>query len=270
MRRPFPEVLQEIEKLSPDWYESDPAAMPNLNKLIFHVENHLKQPIENSLETGCGRTTLLLSHLSANHTVFAMENDECLPMVRSSDILNKETVTFIEGPTYKTLPNFNFKKEYQVVQIAGSRAYPIPDIEYCFIYPHIAVGGLLLLADTDIPSIRRTYEIVRNDDMFEEINFIDNMAIFRRTSAPTFDAAINGWWEQGYNKPYAMLTESWYKGYHKRRRKPQMETLPFVLTLVRKTPRGLKRMIPFWIKNRMMQWKHQLPGKESEEENDKS
>jgi hypothetical protein len=39
--------------------------------------------------------------------------------------------------------------------------------------------------------------------MFELVDIVnDNLAIFRRTGAPTFDPRGDGWWEQGYNRAH--------------------------------------------------------------------
>ena len=64
-------------------------------------------------------------------------------------------------------------------------------------------GGLLLVDDILIPSIRRMFEIIRADEMFELLEVVSsNMAIFRRTSAPRIDPQGDGWWLQGYNRSY--------------------------------------------------------------------
>jgi hypothetical protein len=83
--------------------------------------------------------------------------------------------------------------------IDGPHGYPFPDMEYCYLYPHVATGGLLLLDDTHIPSIGRMVEIIKAEDMFDLLEVVDNMAFFRRTEAPTLDPLGDNWWLQGYN-----------------------------------------------------------------------
>ncbi len=51
-----------------------------------------------------------------------------------------------------------------------------PDMEYYFLYPHIATGGLFLLDDTHIPTIGRMFDILKADDTFKLIEVLDNMA----------------------------------------------------------------------------------------------
>jgi hypothetical protein len=57
--------------------------------------------------------------------------------------------------------------------------------------------------DIKVPTIRRKYEMIKADDMFDLVEIVDdNMTLFRRTPAPLLDPLGDGWWLQGYNRPY--------------------------------------------------------------------
>ncbi|HTW65569.1 MAG TPA: class I SAM-dependent methyltransferase [Bryobacteraceae bacterium] len=159
-----------------------------------------RRRISNSVETGCGASTLLLSHLSDHHTVFAMDAASgSVTNVRRSALLRASAVTFVEGPTQATLPRHRFEKKLQLVLLDGPHAYPFPDLEYYFLYPHLETGALLILDDIHIPTVHNLFEFLRRDAMFDLDEVVQTTAFFTRTSAPTFDPLGDGWSGQNYN-----------------------------------------------------------------------
>jgi hypothetical protein len=109
--------------------------------------------IRHSVETGSGASTLLFSHLSDDHTVFALDDGNgSITNVRRSPLLRQSVVTFVEGPTQATLPQYRFTEKLKLVLIDGPHGYPFPELEYYFRYPHLETGALLILDDIQIPS----------------------------------------------------------------------------------------------------------------------
>jgi glycosyltransferase involved in cell wall biosynthesis/SAM-dependent methyltransferase len=124
-----------------------------------------------------------------------------LDTVKSSPLLNKDTIEFIEGPTQRNLPHHNFPEKLQLALIDGAHGYPFPEIDYYFIYPHLDEGALLIIDDIWIPTIQNLYLFIKEDEMFELLEVIGNRtAFFRRTSAVLLDPYGDGWWVQNYNK----------------------------------------------------------------------
>ena len=155
--------------------------------------------IGNSVETGCGASTLLLSHLSRNHTVFALDVGGSVSSVRRSALLRPGAVTFVEGPSQRTLPEHRFAGKLQLALIDGPHAYPFPDLEYYYLYPHLEPGALLILDDIQIRGIHNLFDVLRADAMFRLEEVVRSTAFFVRTGAPTFDPAGDNWQAQGYN-----------------------------------------------------------------------
>lgn len=194
-------ALRAIENLPLDWHDCGTVSNKMLRAITRHVRN--MGVIEHSLETGSGRTTLLFSHLSKDHLVFALNAGESVSKVLSSELFYGETVTYIEGSTQKTLPQFHFSNKLELALIDGPHGYPFPDLEYFYIYPLIKEKGLLLIDDIKIPSVRRMFDMIKADRMFQLVDIVDgNMAFFRRTNAPLIDPFGDSWWLQGYNQAY--------------------------------------------------------------------
>src|SRR5262249_25768658 len=96
-------------------------------------------------------------------------------------------------------PAHTFDGPFDVVLLDGPHGYPFPDLEYYYFYPHVKPGGLLLIDDIQIPTIRALYEFVREDEMFELLEIVEYTAFFRRTPAPLFTRALDGWWPQRFH-----------------------------------------------------------------------
>jgi hypothetical protein len=171
-----------------------------------------KLKIRNSVETGSGASTLLFSHLSEHHTVFALDDGNgSITNVRRSPLLRQSAVTFVEGPTQATLPQYRFTEKLQLVLIDGPHAYPFPDLEYYFLYSHLETGALLIVDDIQIPTVHNLFQFLRRDAMFELDEIVQTTAFFKRTSAPTFDPFGDGWWRQNYNAKQ-LLRYTWRDG----------------------------------------------------------
>ena len=255
MKPKIEDVVREIAHLPQNWHGAGTISHLVLETIVQYAEN--QGEIERSAETGSGKTTLLLSHLSRCHTVFACDFGNSIANVRESSLFRGEVVAFVEGPTQLTLPNFTFDAPFDLVLLDGPHGYPFPDLEYYYFYPHLKEGGLLLVDDIQIPSIRRMFEIIAADDMFELLETVDNMAFFRRTAAPLFSPVGDNWWIQGYNKAA-------YEEMIKVEPTPERQIAPlqecpqpsasamFMRRLVRYIPGFLKAIVPRTVKRRLM------------------
>lgn len=198
---PIDAVIDRIQALPADWHGAGTVPTRVLRAIARRVAEG--GPVRRSAETGAGRTTLLLSHLSAHHTFFAVDGGGSIRAVLDCPVLKAGTTTLVEGPTQRTLPAHAFPEKLQLALIDGPHGYPFPDLEYYYLYPQIAAGGLLLVDDIRIPTIRRMFDIIRAGDMFELVEVVDrNTAFFRRTAAPLIDPESDGWTLQGYNRAY--------------------------------------------------------------------
>ncbi len=196
----YKKILADINGLPDDWHGSGPLSDPVLAAIADYCEEI--GPIEYSVETGAGKSTLFFSQIAKKHTVFAINIGNSLTRVEQSPLLASEKVEIVEGPTQQTLPVFDFKKKIQVALIDGPHGYPFPELEYYYIYPHLATGAILIIDDINIPTIKNMAQILEKDEMFSHLTTLGKTAFFKRTAAPLFDPFGDGWWDQGYNKPF--------------------------------------------------------------------
>jgi len=70
------ELVNTIAALPNDWHGCGTVSRNVLDAIVKHVGQ--TPPIKRSIETGSGCTTLLFSHLSQCHTVFALDSRESI------------------------------------------------------------------------------------------------------------------------------------------------------------------------------------------------
>lgn len=192
------QVMSDIIALPPDWHGAGSLKSGVLRAIARHTAG-FSQPF--TAETGSGKSSLLFSHLSFRHLVFAMDDGNgSVRKVQNSPLLKAGVVEFIEGQTQRTVPAYTFTHPLHVVMLDGPHGYPFHHLEYYYFYPQIVEGGILIVDDIDIPSIYDMYKFLKKDDMFELLEVVHTTAFFRRTAAPLFDPLADGWWLQGYNR----------------------------------------------------------------------
>jgi predicted O-methyltransferase YrrM len=199
------EILEKIATLPDAWPF---AGSLRLNVLRRIAELAAARPVRASAETGTGKSTLLLSHLSAHHTAFTLDDagaGDSLRVVRESPLLRREAVEFVVGPTQQTLPRHRFAGALDLALIDGPHGFPFAQLEYYFLYPLLAPGALLIVDDVHIRAVNDLFRVLRADAMFELVDVVRTTAFFRRTAAPTLDPLGDGWWLQGYNLAWLPL-----------------------------------------------------------------
>jgi SAM-dependent methyltransferase len=171
-----------------------------------------------SLETGCGKSTVMFSNLASQHYVFAYDDrdapDSSVKMVQSDPEFRAETTTFVYGPTQRTLPRYTFPDGlmFDVILIDGPHGYPFPDLEYALLYDRLKPGGILILDDVHIASIGAMYDLLREDRMYDEIGVFSTTGLLRRSHLPGVPSDGDHWYEQNYNiSRFPMSMEKYHR-----------------------------------------------------------
>ena len=200
-------LLDQLAELPADWHAAGLLSVDALSAIVRHAG----PSVAHSVETGSGRSTLFFSHLSSSHVTFSLDDGQSISQVWKSTLFQPATVRLIEGPTQLTLPKFVFDEPIDVALIDGPHGFPFPDLEYYYFYPHVRTGGLLVIDDVHIPTIRTLFTFLRDDEMWKLLEVVQGRtAVFRRTDAPIFDPLGDGWWLQRYNHRHVRIgTRLW-------------------------------------------------------------
>ena len=198
-------IVDEIKALGKFWHDDGAVADDVLDALDRYALSHGR--LAHSVETGTGRSTLLLSHRSDDHRVFALDDTRAkgtqggntLARVLGSPLLNQSTTTFVTGPTQSTILGYEFAGPIDLAFIDGPHAYPFPELEYWAIYPHIRPGGMLVIDDIHIPTLGNMFEVLRVDRMWDLDAVVRHTAFLRRSDQPAVDPFGEGFRDQEYN-----------------------------------------------------------------------
>jgi precorrin-6B methylase 2 len=180
------------------WDAMAPAALAGIQE---------RGPFQSSAETGCGGSTIVLSHASECHIAFAIEGkDRTVTELRQQSDLRTENVIFVEGETKDTLPAYQFERDVDLVLLDGPHAYPLPQIEFAYLFPRLRMGGWLVVDDIQIPSVYELFHFLEKESsvVLEEVTV--RTAFFRRVSAA--EDGPDGWTLQGMNR-LPILRYSW-------------------------------------------------------------
>tara|TARA_B110000305_G_C19102701_1_gene475993 strand:+ start:325 stop:672 length:348 start_codon:yes stop_codon:yes gene_type:complete len=80
-------------------------------EILKGLESILPDKMENTAETGCGRSTILFSNISERHTAFCIDDhsyqdQSSVRYFEDSEMGVKENVSWEFGPTQQTLPHY--------------------------------------------------------------------------------------------------------------------------------------------------------------------
>ena len=196
---PSDNIVDEIANLPGQWHGAGCLS----GAVIRAIKDYADQGEFNvSLETGVGKSTLILSHCSRKHYAFAADFGGSVERTRNSELLKKDNVIFVEGFCQQTIPAHKYTEKFDFVLIDGAHGYPFPELDYYYLYPHVRPGGIMAIDDIHIPTIHNFFEFLKEDEMFTLDRVVCTTAFFRRTNAPTFDPLGDGWHLQKYNTKY--------------------------------------------------------------------
>jgi FkbM family methyltransferase len=174
-----------------------------LERIIWYYENYFKGKPVNSVETGCGASTIVFSHYSKNHTAYCYDdrNDDNSSVNFALDFPEfvKDRVKWVFGPTQRTVLSNPLDHDVDLILIDGPHGYPFPDLEYFAFYKRLKPGGLLIIDDIHIPTINNLYKFLLQDDSFYSHGVAATTAYFLRSDRPSFDMEGDGWYLQRYN-----------------------------------------------------------------------
>lgn len=201
-------VARRIAELPSDWHGAGCLSGAVIDAIAEYASDG---NFRVSVETGVGKSTLILSHCSDHHIAFAADFGDSLNKTMKSPLLAPGKVQFVEGFCQETVPRYDYPDTIDFALIDGAHGYPFPELDYYVFYPLLREGSILAVDDIHIPTINNLFNFLYADDMFELDRVIGTTAFFVRSNSPTFDPKGDGWSQQGYNRdnyPISIVDES--------------------------------------------------------------
>jgi hypothetical protein len=153
------------------------------------------KPNMRTLETGAGTSTLIFALGGAEHTAIAPWSDEMdeIRKYAATAGIDMSRAKLVAMPSEKYLPSLTNEK-FDIVFIDGHHAFPWPILDWYHTADHLNVGGLMMLDDTQMPSVDILSAFLKADTpRWQFVQSVEHTDIFRKISASPHDVA---WHEQ--------------------------------------------------------------------------
>lgn len=117
-----------------------------------------------SLETGAGLSTLIFALRKSSHTAVTPNKSEIEAIFEyaKSHSITLDSVNFVNESSENYLP-ISSTGPLDLVLIDGRHAFPWPIIDYFYTAPRLKEGGVMLVDDIRIPSVKVLVDYLLND-----------------------------------------------------------------------------------------------------------
>ncbi len=192
----------QLHKLADIHAELDPALTSWAARLdTLEAMQAYLHPGMRTLETGCGHSTVMFALQNVEHycvTPARGETERTLEFCHSLKI-DTSGIHFMIGNSQDELAKLPVDLRFDLVFIDGGHFFPIPCVDWYYADLHLKGGGILVLDDIRIPTVRMVYDFMRVDGNWEQVQLIDDTVFFRKLR---YVLNLRDWIEQPYNQSY--------------------------------------------------------------------
>jgi predicted O-methyltransferase YrrM len=149
--------------------------------MLQWIVDHL-QPGFRTLETGCGYSTILFAAWGCRHEVVSPLHEEHVSIIEwcRTHGVTMESVRYHVGPSQRILPGLA-PTPLDLVLIDGDHAVPAPFLDYYYTADRLVKGGLMLLDDFPLPSVRQLCEFLdAEQERWEVVGEAGRTRIYRK------------------------------------------------------------------------------------------
>jgi hypothetical protein len=165
-----------------------PPLFHSHGKTIFGIDARLLDYLTSSLtsesktlETGLGLSTVIFASISSEHTVIVPSQDQ-IDRFREFCRLHSieiEHVELICGYSQDVLPALE-RRDLDIILIDGGHGFPIPALDWFYTTPMLAVGGILIIDDTQLSTGDDLVAFLRHEPDWRMIRKFCRTAVFQR------------------------------------------------------------------------------------------
>lgn len=233
-------VVQRILRDKPSFH-ADGRLRWDVSPGTLHLLMGLARSAEQSLEVGCGVSTVVFAAAGTHHVAVSpvRQEFERIKQYCSAAGVTTAGVDFREGTSDRVLPLL--EHDVDLALIDGAHSFPYPVVDFHYVSRRLRPGGVLVLDDVPIPSVGSVYRFLRADTRWELLDLVDHRAAAFRLNRPLPEG--DPWGEQRCNATYPDYS---FLPLSQRARVQLMESLsrnPTVMGVRRRHPR-LDRLAP--------------------------
>ncbi len=184
-------ALHEYHGRSTSW-----AVDPDTLRFI----HGMLEPGMNTLETGCGQTTVVFAIAGTSHICITDDPGE-VDRVRNycRKLGLEDNINFIVGSSDHVLALDAIQQDLDYVFIDGAHRFPFPILDWHYTSKKLKVGGILALDDYVIPSVAILFDFLCADDNWDLLLTKNNTAYFKKAKEPDI---LDDWQGQTINLKY--------------------------------------------------------------------
>jgi hypothetical protein len=173
-------------------------------------------PDKRTLETGAGISTLIFAMGGSEHTAVAPFGDEMEEMRNYAATVGIDTsrVVCVALGSERYLPTLT-DVEFDIVFIDGMHAFPWPILDWYSTADLLKVGGLMIIDDTQLPSVGILSEFLKADSprwLFAK-TVGGRTDVFKKIAASIHDVA---WHEQPWVASHEQSRNAGRRSFHRR------------------------------------------------------
>jgi hypothetical protein len=182
------------------WPDGRPANWSVAPDVLRFIRANLN-PSMTTLETGAGQTTVAFAIAGTHHVCITPDRaqaDRIRSYCGKHGITN--IITFIHDSSDRALASGEgIPKAIDVVLIDGAHRFPFPILDWHFTECRVPVGGIVVVDDYPMPSVRILHDFLVGEDEWELVQSFQATSVFRRKRQ-----TVNQWdWaDQKINKTH--------------------------------------------------------------------
>jgi len=194
------DLINRVKKDSPMFHtdrNGRPVSFSVSAPLVSYLQARLRQNM-NTLETGCGLTTVVFAVAGCRHCCVTPRAEETRRVGDYCGSLGVSTsrLKFVVGRSERVLPGMWDDEPLQFVFIDGAHRFPDPILDFHYTQHRLQLGGVVAVDDINIRSVRMLYDFLSIESEWKRIKVIGETAFFERVQEPR---DVN-WDEQRFNQ----------------------------------------------------------------------
>ena len=151
---------------------------------------------DTTLEVGGGASTVVFASRARRHYCVNPDRtaNELVGDFLDAHGFDRARVTFISESSDRALPELELGGSVQVALIDGNHSFPFAIIDWHYIEPHVAVGGLIMVDNRSINGVRVLCDFLDQEQSYRMRAMVGDCAVYEKLGPRAM-----GWSGQGIN-----------------------------------------------------------------------
>jgi hypothetical protein len=191
------DTIAQIVTDAPRFHKQGQTTWAVNENVLREIQSHIGS-YSNTLETGCGASTVLFSILGSSHVCITPSRDEADRVVDYVRKLGFSTdkVRFLIGSSDYILPGLSTEPPLDLVLIDGAHRFPYPALDFHYVEHRMKIGSVLVVDDVQIRAVAMLDAFLNAEDEWKQICLAQHTAFHRKIAEPRRE---NDWCDQRLN-----------------------------------------------------------------------